>query len=140
MSSSAAITIRNNPRDLDKLNGLIMDYSRCHGIPGAIASELMLVCEEIIVNTIDYGYPEGGIHAIEVRLEQRLGQVIVEIRDDAAPFNPLAQEVPDLGLDSDKAPIGGLGLPLVMGLTDEQEYRRVDQQNVMIIRRNILVQ
>ena len=137
MSTSAAITIRNNSRDLEKVNRLIINYSRCYGIPDEITNELMLVCEEIIVNTIEYGYPEGGMHDIEIRLEQRSGQISVEIRDDAAPFNPLAQEAPELGLDSDRAPIGGLGLPLVMGLTDEQEYRRVDQQNVIVIRRNL---
>ena len=57
------------------------------GLSTRVEHRLNLVLEEIIGNTIAYGYPDGGEHALWVRLAVLADAIELEIRDDARPFD-----------------------------------------------------
>lgn len=105
------------PALLDDLEARLDD----HGVPPAASAQLMVAFDEIISNVLNYG-GDGRQPAVEITL--RLGEKTVdaEIADDGKPFDPLVADTPDLTLDIDERPIGGLGIHLVRKLMDGVSY------------------
>lgn len=93
---------------------------------------LDLAVEEIFVNICLYAYqmPPG---TVRVAFEESDGSVSVEFQDDGVPFDPLAQEEPDLSLSMADRPRGGLGILLIRRVMDEVHYDRKDGKNSLRI-------
>ncbi len=90
-----------------------------------------LVIEELVTNTIKYGYDTPGAHRIHLTVDYTAGQLRIEVRDDGHPFDPLAQPAPDTTLEAEDRGIGGLGLHLVRQMSDDVHYERRDGQNIV---------
>ena len=107
------LTLRNSRDELPRLAEQVAALAARVGLSTRVEHRLNLVLEEIIGNTIAYGYPDGGEHALRVRLAVLADAIELEIRDDARPFDPLAaRPAPYLGDDLDQRRPGGLGLYL----------------------------
>jgi sigma-B regulation protein RsbU (phosphoserine phosphatase) len=102
---------------------------------GESATELLLVAEEVFSNILKYGkMPAGG----EVQVSLRVDEHAVELcfTDPCQAFDPLREaQQASLGLDSETAAIGGLGVHLFTALTDHQEYQRRDGRNILRLRK-----
>ena len=81
-----------------------------------------LALEELVTNSIKYGYDDQDEHVIQVQVELALEGVTIVVEDDGHPFNPLEQVEPDMNLPLDQRPIGGLGLHLLRKLSDRMDY------------------
>lgn len=57
----------------------------------------------------------------------------VEIADQGAAFDPLAAAAPDVALDLEDRPIGGLGIFLLREFANSISYRREDGWNRLTI-------
>ncbi|MBT9588238.1 SpoIIE family protein phosphatase [bacterium] len=92
--------------------------------------DLELATEELLANTISYGYEEGQQALIDVSIWADPQQVKILLSDTGKEFDPLqADERPD-----DK--VGGWGIPLIHHLMDEFHYQRVNNSNqVSLLRR-----
>jgi anti-sigma regulatory factor (Ser/Thr protein kinase) len=104
--------------------------SGCNAPP---AAEFLsdLVIEELLTNTIKYGFDDKDSHHINVSVKFHDGHLCIEVRDNGHAFDPLAQEAPDLTLPAEERPIGGLGLHLVRQMTDAVHYERRGDENVV---------
>ncbi len=92
-------------------------------------SEMQLVAEEVVTNVFKYGKLAEG-QGVTLNLEISADRISMEFCDNGIPFDPLAEaQRSHLGEDIESAAIGGLGVHLLEGLTDEQEYLRVDGEN-----------
>lgn len=90
---------------------------------------VLLAIEELVTNCIAYGYDDGGEHIIVIVLsvtDQVLTMIVI---DDGHPFDPLAVPSPDLSLDIQDRPIGGLGIFLLRELCDQIAYERRGDTN-----------
>jgi len=92
-----------------------------------------LVIEEIVTNCIKYGYNDTKEHVIEITLQFSGGSLVITILDDGQPFDPLAAPEPDLHIDPEERPIGGLGLYLLRQMSDRMEYHRDGDKNRLTI-------
>jgi serine/threonine-protein kinase RsbW len=129
------ITLRNELEELTRLAQDVEALGDRAGLSPRIVYRLNLVLEEILGNTLAYGYPEGGEHAIRVRVAVLAEGIEVEIRDDALPFDPLAERpAPYLGPDLDQRFPGGLGLHLVRQFVREGHYESVGGSNRLIMK------
>jgi len=90
-----------------------------------------LVIEELVTNTIKYGYDDAGAHCIHVDVDFAAGRLGIAVRDDGRPFDPLDRPAPDVTLPADQRDIGGLGLHLVRQMTDSLTYERRDGWNIV---------
>lgn len=128
--------LKNELEEIQLLAEAIELFGEENGIPAKALFQVNLALDELLTNTISYGYPEGGEHEILVSLilegERKLR---IEIHDDGEAFNPLETEEPDTSQDIDERPIGGLGIHLVRQMMDEIEYIRKDEQNILLIRK-----
>ena len=109
-------------------------FCRDLGISERTIYKFSTALDETLTNAISYGFPDGGHHRIEVRIEHHDGQLIATVSDDGQPFNPLSQPEPDLHAPIEDRKIGGLGIHLVRKLMDVVEYRRVEGRNQLTFR------
>ncbi|MDD3609959.1 MAG: ATP-binding protein [Halothiobacillaceae bacterium] len=78
-----------------------------------------LCLEELITNTINYGLSGAPDRVIRVRISLSDDWLEILLKDDAPPFDPFAEApTPDLDLDIDERPIGGLGVHMVKSMMD----------------------
>jgi anti-sigma regulatory factor (Ser/Thr protein kinase) len=117
---------------LGPASGQVRDFLCECRAPDAACFLADLVIEELVTNTIKYGYDQAGAHPIHVNVKFHDGHLCIEVRDKGHPFDPLAQEAPDLSLSADDRPIGGLGIHLVRQMTDDVRYERRGEENIVV--------
>ena len=134
--SKVSIAIGNTIAEMAQVVDLVDWFGAAHYIPQAISNDLNLCLDELLNNTISYGYDDKTRHNIVVTLSLTDGWLIAEIQDDGKPFDPRkATPAPKGSLQSRK--IGGLGLHFVKTLMDEVGYMRVGRQNVVTIAKKL---
>lgn len=127
--------------DLDELGGMaeaVEALAEDAGWDDALAMQINLVLEELIANAIGYGYPDGRAGRIEVWLEANPQEIQLRIEDDGEAFDPFAQAAPDLSLEIEERPIGGLGIHLVRSYMDSCVYRREAGRNRVILTKRLI--
>jgi anti-sigma regulatory factor (Ser/Thr protein kinase) len=136
-AGKVSIAIGNTIGEMAKVVDLVDRFGAAHHIPQAVSNDLNLCLDELLNNTISYGYDDRDRHSIVVTLSLADGRLIAEIQDDGKPFDPRkATPVPKGALQSRK--IGGLGLHFVETLMDEVGYVRAGRQNVVTIAKKLL--
>lgn len=88
-----------------------------------------LVLEELIGNTIRYGYGDGEAGRIRVVLELGPRALTVTLIDDARPFDPTSRAAPAPPASLSEARIGGHGIAMVRGVARNWRYRRETGRN-----------
>lgn len=129
------MTIANRLGEVERLANALETFGAAHGLHEDVVFAFNLALDEVLTNTISYGYDDVGAHEIHVRLRVRAGLVQAEVEDDGRAFNPLDVPPPDLDLPLEERPIGGLGVHIVRSFMDEVEYRRDGTRNILILRK-----
>jgi len=102
------------------------------GVAAAIVGELRLIAEEGLSNVIRHGYADSARHSIEVTLEIGGGEILLVLRDDGRPFDPVAAPPRDSATPiAERA--GGWGIHLLQSLVDRADYRREGNANVLYL-------
>jgi serine/threonine-protein kinase RsbW len=95
--------------------------------------EVELAAEEVLVNIMNYAYPQGA-GDIEIACKEESGRrVIVEITDYGVAFDPLSFPVPDLLVELAVRRVGGLGIFFARKMADHIRYQRRANANVLIL-------
>lgn len=131
MDMKFKLKIQNRFAELEKLPGFVLEIVTGAGIDKSKCFALNLVLEEILANTISYGYPDGKVDDIFVDAEIRNKALRVEITDMANEYNPLEAPEADITSSTMERPIGGLGIHLIKEYCSEISYTRADQKNVL---------
>lgn len=124
----------------NRLEDVFLALDRAEGaldraeVDASCRADVRLVLEELLVNTVRHGYPDGRDGNIDIRLEVEADVVHLELRDDAMAFDPLQREPPDLPGDIARRDIGGLGLHLARSIASEFHYARDAHGNRVVIR------
>lgn len=95
--------------------------------------DLMLVCEELFVNVVHYGFPEGQPVqpvSIQVAVDDARELFHLAISDAGIPYNPLEYHSEKV-VPGVEHRIGGLGILLVRDAVDEIRYERSNGLNVL---------
>jgi serine/threonine-protein kinase RsbW len=122
------------PAKLSSLGGFrefVRSSAEKAGVGASLLMKIELVLEELLVNHAMHAYgPEGGDSEV-VCFCREPGQFCLRVIDDGPHFNPLQQSTPDVTLPPQDRPVGGLGIFLVRSMTDELNYQRDGDRNVM---------
>jgi anti-sigma regulatory factor (Ser/Thr protein kinase) len=127
------IELKNDLGEIGRLAAELELFCDQEELPVKTCLELNLVLEELVTNTISYGYSDHLSHLIRVDLQRQDDRVKVTIEDDGAEFNPLKAPPPHMSKNIDDLEPGGLGIHLVRELTDEAEYSREDGYNRLVL-------
>ncbi len=89
-----------------------------------IRGDMLLAVDEAATNIIVHGYGECG-GSIAVSVERLADELIVQLRDEADPFDPHCVPAPDLRMPLEERGPGGLGIFLMRQLVDEVRHRTI---------------
>jgi sigma-B regulation protein RsbU (phosphoserine phosphatase) len=102
-------------------------------IPSGPAQKIKLAFDELLNNTISYGFSDDEEHEIMVVVERSEDRLLATITDDGVPFNPFHSEKPDLESSLEERQVGGLGIHLVRNLMDDVSYKRGIDKNIVTL-------
>ena len=107
----------------------------------SLTFKVNLVLEELATNILAYGgAPDRPSPDIEIDIASRGDDLVIEVSDDGRPFDPLrdAPPAPVVDENTDVAPVGGMGLRLVIRMVESIAYRYEDGRNrvTMVARRD----
>jgi anti-sigma regulatory factor (Ser/Thr protein kinase) len=125
------LTIKNNISNLDNIAGFVEQFCTEHDLTPKTCFEINLVLDELVTNTIHYGYTDDDIHEIEISLEKQDDRVLIKLVDDAKEFNPLEKEEVDTSTSLHEKSVGGLGIHFVKQKADEIYYSREEGKNIL---------
>ena len=131
------LTIENDIKNLDKVAHLIEEFSEANELSPKISFEINLVLDELITNTISYGYDDESEHVINITIEKSDNLVKIEIIDDGKEFNPLVAKEADINLPLADKQIGGLGIHLIKQKVDEISYKRENGINIISMKKKV---
>jgi len=132
------ICLRNDLADIGPLASQVERFGEAHGIPSGAVFNLNLALDELITNTVSYGYEDDAVHAILVSLTLEDDKLTAEIEDDGRPFDPLSEAPePDLDADLDDRSVGGLGTHIVKTFMDDVSYSRDGNKNRIILTKSL---
>lgn len=124
-----SLLIGNTISEMNKVVDLVERFGAAHNISKRAVNELNLCLDEILNNTISYGYEDKASHSIFVSLMLAEDLVIAELVDDAIPFDPRQSTPPDPAKGLRERNVGGVGLHFVAALMDKVEYSQKEGRN-----------
>jgi anti-sigma regulatory factor (Ser/Thr protein kinase) len=131
------LTMRNHIPEIERLHGVLDDLRERHDLGDGEVFALTLALDEVLTNTISYGYDDELEHDIEITFAVDPGEIVITVRDDGRAFNPLERETPDLDAPVEERTIGGLGIHLVRNFMDDLAYERQGNWNVFTMRKRL---
>lgn len=131
------LSIENKIENLDKVAGFIEEFCEENNLVPKVVFELNLVLDELVTNTITYGYRDKDVHTIDILVEKKADLIELRVIDDAREFNPLEKDNVDLTISLQEKQIGGLGIHLVKQKMDEIKYERKGNKNFLYMNKKI---
>ena len=129
-----SLTVVAEGRCLGKATEFVRAGAREAKLPEARINELDLLLEEAIINVCRYAYPADRPGSLTLTYSiPAPGKFNLEIADQGVAFDPLTAAAPDLTLDLEDRPIGGLGIFLLRKFANSLSYRREDGWNRLTI-------
>ena len=96
-----------------------------------------LAFEELVSNCVRHGYDDEEEHIIDVVLTLSQQTLTILVVDDGRAFDASKAPPPDLSLDIEKRPVGGLGIHLLRELTDSMSYERRGGKNRLTLTKKL---
>lgn len=124
-------------KEVDRVRSFLKDYFAGKGFDEEARLKIELALHEILVNIALYAYPDRSRGEMAVRIWRENGSIVIEVRDNGIPFNPVKKKNPDLLLKLRRGRPGGLGVYLYRTLMDGLSYRRARGENVLTVRKTI---
>ena len=90
-------TVVNDLREIAVAADRIDEFCSVHGIPPATAYAVNLSVDELLTNTISYGYEDSEEHRIDLVIRRDGDVLSIEISDDGIEFAPETAKDPDTG-------------------------------------------
>jgi anti-sigma regulatory factor (Ser/Thr protein kinase)/class 3 adenylate cyclase len=135
--SAMRIELANDLAEVTRLAARVDAFCDLHGLSAGVAHAINLSLDELITNTISYGFDGVAEPRIEVELSLSGECLTVRIDDTGVAFDPTNAPEPDLDLDVEERPIGGLGIFFVREMMDAVDYRRQDGWNRITLMKHV---
>lgn len=127
------ISLANDLEEIAVVGARIDEFCESHDVPPQVAYAVNVSVDELLNNTISYGYADDAPHTIELSLRRDADAVVVQIVDDGQEFEASGVPKPDTEAALEDRTVGGLGLFIVHQMMDTVEFRREDGRNVVTI-------
>ena len=123
-------------KNLRTLKDALNEYLQTQQIHKSRTADIELTAEELIVNTMNYAYPNSK-GDVELSCKKQKDKLIIKIIDKGIPFNPTSFAKPKLDVPLEERDQGGMGIYLAKNLADNMTYKRDGDKNVLTVYWNI---
>ena len=131
-----SIVLPSNLKEVPRLNAFVEEVCASVEFDEETIAQIKVAVEEAVVNVIKYAYTPGQ-HDQSVTIEAASNTLRLKftIIDSGKPFDPTVYSVADTTLSAKERRIGGLGIHLMRQNMDSINYERIDQLNVLTLRK-----
>jgi len=129
-------TYRSEIQEIPAIRKNLSDLQSEWSIPDSEMRQIVVMIEEIFSNILRYAYKDTQEHQVHISLEKNGEDILIQIRDDGIPFNPLEHH-PGPVLDPAMSEDNGMGLTLIKTFSSSISYRRENQNNHLLITKKI---
>jgi anti-sigma regulatory factor (Ser/Thr protein kinase) len=137
MPNPLQLTIENDFAQLAVVRDTVESFARRERLSRDVVFAAKLALEELLTNTISYGYDDKRVQLIEIQMEVRDGQLIIRTVDGGLAFDPGTAKEPNTNSSLKNRALGGLGVHLVKNLMDRIEYQHKDGKNHVTLRKSL---
>ena len=127
------LSLVNDLRELAGVAARIDAFCADRSLGPQVGYAVNLAVDEVLTNTINFGYDDDDPHRIEVVVWVEADAVVVVIVDDSNAFDPSRAPEADTGSTIEDRVLNGLGLFLVHQMMDGVEYRHQGGCNVVTL-------
>ena len=133
----ASIILKNKFSEIERIATVVSEFGQRNDLSDEVIYDIRLVLEEIVSNIIKYGYKDNDEHQIDIHINLEGNILTLEIRDDGNPFDPLEVKNDEVEKPWDERETGGMGIYIVKNLMDKTEYHRVEDNNILLLKKYI---
>lgn len=124
-------------QEVPRLNAFVEEVCQEVGFDQEVTAQMKVAVEEAVVNVMKYAYPAGQQRDVTIEAASNDACLKFTIIDCGKPFDPTVQSAADTTLPAKERKIGGLGIHIIRQNMDSINYERIDQLNVLTLRKNI---
>lgn len=131
ISTKEQLTLTNDIQELERLEPFLENFFNRNNLDMTLLPSVNLALEEALANVIMYAYPKGVQGEVTLSTNIKGKDILMEIKDEGAPFDPLQQQEANLDVPLEERQIGGLGIHLIKEIMNEVNYVYKDGKNVL---------
>ena len=132
-----SIVLPNDVQEVPKLTAFVDAVCEAVGFNSTLTMKMNLAIVEAVVNVMNYAYPRGTKGDVTIEALSNDVRLKFTIIDSGTPFDPTVHSDVDTTLSAQDRPIGGLGIHLVRNIMDSINYERIDNLNVLTLRKKL---
>ena len=132
-----SIVLPNDVQEVPKLTAFVDAVCEAVGFNSTLTMKMTLAIEEAVVNVMNYAYPRGTKGDVTIEALSNDVRLKFTIIDSGTPFDPTVHSDVDTTLSAQDRPIGGLGIHLIRNIMDSINYERIDNLNVLTLRKKL---
>lgn len=134
---TVTFVVPNDARAIPGILARVGAFFTRHALAHDDVEGIEVALDEILSNVTGYAFRDGNAHEILVVLSVDATELLIEVRDDGIPFDPLKIPPPDLSADIEARQVGGLGMHFVHTVLDEIGYQRKSGWNVLTLHKRL---
>jgi serine/threonine-protein kinase RsbW len=138
IADRVSLELKNSLSELSTLGSSLEQFGAELGLSSKILFEISLSIEELFSNIISYGYTDDAVHWIKVAISLEDDMLVIRLEDDGIPFDPLMVEEPDCECPIEQRKIGNLGIHLTKKFMDDMVYERLENRNILTVKKKII--
>jgi sigma-B regulation protein RsbU (phosphoserine phosphatase) len=132
-----SIVLPNNVQEVPRLTAFVQEVCATVGFNDSQSMQIQIAIEEAVVNVMNYAYPPGQYGDVTIEAASNDVRLKFTIIDTGKPFDPTVQPEADTTLPANERRIGGLSIHIVRQIMDSINYERIDNLNVLTLRKKI---
>ena len=116
---------------------MVEEFGDANRLPDQQVYMINLALDELITNTVSYGFRGVARPRIEVGLQISDNVLVLTMVDNGSRFDPTRDTNPDLSSTVEERPIGGLGLHLIKTFADRMNYKYSNSENRLTVEHDL---
>ena len=132
-----SIVLPNDTQEVPRLNAFVEEICQAVGFDEIVTMQVTVAVEEAVVNVMKYAYPTGQRGNVTIEAATNDTRLKFTIIDSGKPFDPTVQAEVDTTLSANQRNIGGLGIHIMRQNMDSINYERIDNLNVLTLRKKL---
>jgi sigma-B regulation protein RsbU (phosphoserine phosphatase) len=131
------IVLANDIKEVPRLTAFVEEACEAVGLQPDETALVKVAIEEAVVNVMNYAYPPGTRGNVAIEAASNDVRLKFTVIDSGKPFDPTVQRGVDTTLPAKERHIGGLGIHIMRQNMDSINYERVDNHNVLTLRKKL---
>lgn len=135
LNKNKTLEIESKNENLNLVQNYVSNFMKENGFNENDKMKVDVIVEEVFINICSYAY-NGSTGPCVIELKYDENKIIITFKDKGIQYDPLKRKDPDITLEAEDRPIGGLGIYMTKKMMDEVSYKYENNTNILTIIKN----